>query len=154
MHLRFLCLLLSLYSACAVPVYSHYRVVPSVRSTTGRPIQSSTTGNFVLSLISGCFFAGTATSVVLPEIAPSALNCSAGLQQITTQQITQALFPCALLINNVCCNGVNSIFKFGFGTPLEGCLCNELFLSEVVRLTEENNLSSLIGFGEARLLFT
>lgn len=88
------------------------------------------------------------------ESPPTALECGAGLGEITIEDITNVLTPCVFGVVPSCCDGLAPLFKIGAmqNSPLEGCLCNELILTETVREVESTEITGLVGFDGTRFM--
>lgn len=85
---------------------------------------------------------------------PSGLECGAALGEISIEDITGQLTPCVFGVIPSCCDNLAPIFKIGAkqNSPLEGCLCNELILTETVRQVENTQITELVGFTGNRFM--
>lgn len=85
---------------------------------------------------------------------PSAIECGEGLGEISFTDIQNALVPCIFGVVKSCCDGLAPIFRIGEmkNSPLEGCLCNELILTETVREVENTQITELVGFTGSRFM--
>lgn len=88
------------------------------------------------------------------ESPPSGLQCGEALGQISIEDITAQLTPCVFGVIPSCCDNLSPIFKIGAmrNSPLEGCLCNELILTETVRQVENTQVTELVGFTGTRFM--
>lgn len=88
------------------------------------------------------------------ESPPSGLQCGAALDQISIEDITGQLTPCVFGVIPSCCDSLAPIFKIGQqrNSPLEGCLCNELILTETVNQIEGVQVTELVGFDASRFM--
>ncbi|GMH38157.1 hypothetical protein BSKO_06041 [Bryopsis sp. KO-2023] len=85
---------------------------------------------------------------------PGALDCGAGLSEISIEEITPLLFPCVFGVVQSCCDGLIPLFQIGanVNSPLEGCLCNELILTATVKEVEKVEATELVGFDRTRFM--
>lgn len=88
------------------------------------------------------------------ETPPSALQCGAGLEDISIEDIQNQVIPCVFGVVPSCCDSLAPLFRIGEerNSPLEGCLCNELILTEVVREIEKSQVAELVGFDGTRFM--